>query len=61
MLKILKPCHCLLLLLISLSACTSQELKDFGKDVAHNVHCDHQYENMHKQATLRDNCLNERP
>ena len=47
--------------LFSLTGCTTKELKTFGKDVAHNVHCDQQYEHMHKGAILKDDCLNNRP
>lgn len=36
-------------------------VKDLGKDIAHNVHCDRQYEHMHKADSLKDDCLNHRP
>lgn len=42
---------------VSLSACSSQELKAFGADVVHNTGCNQQYEHMHKGDTLRDECL----
>ena len=49
------------LCLSGLMACSSQALKDLGKDIAHNVHCDRQYEHMHKADSLKDDCLNHRP
>ena len=46
---------------LGLVACTSNDIKDFGKDIAHNVNCDQQYNHMHKGPTLRDECLTNRP
>ena len=53
----------LIVLFISMlmASCTSQELKHFGQDIAHNVGCDQQYDHMHRADTLRDSCLNNRP
>ena len=50
-----------LVLMPGLIACSSQDLKAFGKDIAHNVQCDRQYEYMHKADSLKDDCLNHRP
>ena len=55
-LKVLTVSLCLAIML----GCSSQDLKSFGKDIAHNVNCDQQYNHMHRGNSLRDDCLNDR-